>query len=437
MSLAFRSFLSFLLLLGLVLGWPALAASTVYYVSGAGNAGNDCSAATSSNPTSARNTITRGLQCLASGDTLVVHGGTYIALGENCLSDTSVGNNFSGTPSQPTTIQASSIGSVLLQDTGPECGTGSFLYIERTAYLVIDGFRLTGLTQGPPGPAGVTTDETGIGSGGEAQAHHVTWQNIEMRHMRTGLNLGSTGGFWTFLNMQVLLTGMIGPGEENPTAYCNLPESDTGCHGGYVHTGGPGMVFDNFTVDSCSGFGIQFSSPSGLGPAPGAIVRNSSFSNCERGLYVRAGASVFNSVFHHNRFGMVFPDAGTLRHNTFYWNGFSGGEQLILDGNHHTIQNNIFLDPQGDFVACRDGNNNPVSCNFTVGGNLCNGTAGTQGICTHTGTAAATFASVTEGSADFLRLKSGSPALDIGVSTGIPTDKTGASRSTPAQHWRL
>lgn len=122
------------------------------------------------------------------------------------------------------------------------------------------------------------------------------------------------------------------------------------------------------------------------------------------------------------------------RNNTIYRYGIqtpvtlgSHAFSAYSDGARSTLQNNVILYPASSGI-------NPINrgSGFTTSGNICE--SGTScGSSSKAGTRDAVFASYDQNQANFLKLKSGSPAIGGGISlysSGITVDYLGVSRSS-------
>src|SRR5215831_1781040 len=147
---------------------------TTYYVQ-AGAPDNACPAAVSS--TTPVNTITKGIACLHSGDTLQIADGTY----HEALPDTVP----SGTSSTVvTTIKATNRGNAILQPTTLAAGSAMMpLGTTRSggvAFVTVDGLQLDG-SQLPTGTqaTGVAVGATGT-SGARSGSHDIRLQHLTL-----------------------------------------------------------------------------------------------------------------------------------------------------------------------------------------------------------------------------------------------------------------
>src|SRR5262245_16826185 len=93
---------------------PSWAAT--YYVRSTAAAGHTCTQAQTDNDSNARNTINLGLACLSSGDTLIIHAGTYAE-----RINTFTGSNLpaGGSWATATTVKSAGDGAVILTGTDP------------------------------------------------------------------------------------------------------------------------------------------------------------------------------------------------------------------------------------------------------------------------------------------------------------------------------
>ena len=161
---------SFLVVLCLAAS-PARAAT--YHVSQEGHDANSCAAAQSTSPSSQKLTIAAGVACLVSGDTLLIHAGTYTGRGD--VIDTELFTVRSGTSfSNAITVAGAPGETVILQP--PYNQSGIRLVTGQPHHLIFRNFTID-LVNSTPG-----TDAAGIYL---RTAHHIRFESLEVMHSQS------------------------------------------------------------------------------------------------------------------------------------------------------------------------------------------------------------------------------------------------------------
>ena len=393
----------------LLLGLTSSAFAATYHVNQAtGSNGNACS----TDPAQARQSINAGIPCMAQGDTLIVHPGTY----SECIMD----HGTLGRPREPVGPVPPRFGpprrsvATLLQPL-PQCPQTDASIIEfglpGTEYIVIDGFILDGSSitkaSGISARPGIGTDEP-VGP--------LRFQNMQIKHMRTGIS--TLGEQSEFTNIEVLNTGI--PNDNG----CEFP---LGCSALYIRN--RFNTFTNMYIHHATGRCIQFTSGGGFGVSQHTL-QNSVLHDCQ--MAAITGGSIiklYNNVIYNSNTGIDVYGSSEALYNTVY---NITGLGFYLLGSNWTAQNNLIIDAGGGAIECADTAGNPQPCSGAgnvIDHNLCNATGNG---CTMPGTAGQLWTSVTPGAAGFLRPKAGSPGLNVGLAMPqVPADADGNVRSDP------
>lgn len=384
----------------LMLAGVRLADAATFHVSPSGSNGNSCAAA--QNPATPKQTPLAGVGCLASGDTLVLHAGTYI---DQCLTDVGpppiipAGTSWAN----PTTIRAASGETVWLRS-NTQCAGGS-IEIDGTSprYMVFDGINVHG----------VTGQWTCVGAG---TGSHIRFQNMEVKHCRTGFQ--GSANFSEFLDINVHHSGQ----NESMAHTCPIPE--LGCHGLYWNGGD--NLFARITSHNHTGIGITLS-----GDCTPCIVRNVIRDSVWRdnggyGILAYPNNTIYNNRVYNNYVGIntsssVYYNTVRNNNNASYNAGPGLGLMVGGGGSGQQVRHNIVMGHAQEDIYF-DGT--PTSTN-----NLCTATGGNG--CTYSASASALF--VNPATHDY-HLTSTSPAIGLGAPvSGITTDADGVARpASPA-----
>jgi len=350
--------------------------AATYYVATNGNNSNSCSQAqNASNP---KKTISSGVNCMSSGDTVRVKSGTY---------SESFGNDFPGGSSwsNVTTLEANPGDTVIVKPNG---GNRVFEFNNSSQkYIEINGFII---------------DAANVGYNGvkiEGGAHHIRFKDVEVKNAPDqGIKTNDSSHHLEFINVNAHHTAWgkacHGSGNGAKNGYCHglyISSHDTLVEGGELHhNNGLGIQFypgpDNPVIrgvrvyDNASGTGAIFFGSGGSG---GMAVNNVVYNN--------PGDAIVS-----DRSGVEFYN------NTVYDNGSAGIR--IKGGNNHKVRNNIL---------------------YNNGSSINNGGSGTT--MSHNLTSNPQFMNASN---DDFHIKDSSPAIDAGMTlaSDVPTDFEGNSR---------
>jgi Right handed beta helix region len=382
---------------------PSAATAATYYVATNGNDNNSCMVA--QNSTTPKRSISSGLRCLGSGDTLDIRGGTY--------AEEINGNTIpfpSGTSdTKRTIIQGHAGETITLRPTtlssdfilGP-AGSPSAQWITFKNF-VVDGAMVA------------DPNTTGLGLWGGAS--RIRFQDIEVKNTkRSGVDVGWGNGFSSdfneFLRLYIHDVG-LGP---------------NGGHAIYIRTSD--NLVDGCTIQSIGGWGIHIVNSEGGGQFDSRnTARNNKVWNVglNTARYNGNGAGIvlgggdrnmaYNNIVYNSPYGLqigfgaVNPTNTSVYNNTLYNNGY--GLENRSNSSGAIIRNNLVY---GGSPRISDSGSNTTRSN-----NLCD-VAGT-------GCALVGDPKFVSSSNIDLRLQATSPAIDAGVATSIvTTDFAGASR---------
>lgn len=402
--------------------------TATYYVATTGTDGNTCGQAQSvSTP---KRTINNGIGCLASGDTLIIKGGTYEEYFCRSCGTTPIPDG--GGESTRTIIRGAPSETVILKPP-PTINTLFTLDVER--YLTFQNLIVDG------------TDHTGFDAismrdnhEGGAAPYRLRFQDMEFRNMWGGVG-GPSGyrpyGAHEFINID------IHDVQKNLTCY----EGNCG-HVFYTH--GDDHLFDRVVIDA-AGVGNTANYcfhiyDGSYTPKNGWIIRNSTLKNCKNhaiGCYACNDAIFENNVIHGPSSGgsgivLGYSNRTQIRNNTIY--GVAGEGIYLTPGTQSVIKNNILSNNGGVGISVEGGNNIAIQNNLAAsnGGGACVDVGGNHGpsgtnACTGSSATGNLFGNfnplfVNAANRDF-RLQVGSPARDAGQAiAGLTTDKDGIMR---------
>ncbi len=347
-----------------------------YHVAKTGMDENTCTEATS--PSQPKLTINGGIACLAAGDTLIVHAGTYNEKFDDVPSGTSWEN--------ATTIRVKSGDTVVINRV-----SGSFLRCGRfnnKQYVEIDGFI-----------CGAAGDDLYEGFKLEGTTHHIRLQNMEIKDtaqngiLDTVGNTFGAGGGNEFLNLDIHGTGfIIGTG-----------------HGLYI-TSSDNKVW-NCQIHGNNKYGIHFWNP-----------RSDSDDND-----IRYNRSWDNGAAGIQGSGIVVSGNNNLIANNIFWNNLQSGIQI--GGNSNLIYNNTSFSNFGIGISVDSGNGTLITNNIIYANG---GTIQDLGTGTVQTTNLTTNPLFTNAAADDFTLQSGSDAIDSGTTLAeVQDDFLGISRPQP------
>lgn len=382
----------------LLVGAPAWAAT--YYVSKTGLDAHACS--TTDSAATNRLTINAGIACLAAGDILIIHVGTYVEYFGQVVQPPS------GSAGSPTTIRSASGELVTVR---PNTGNGNNLQLGHS-YITFDGITFDN-TDVTPLTMGWTTNPSSDvwkleGPNDPTDSHDIIITNSILKSGALGI-LGQCRNC-TFSNNEFF-------GQVDNLDCATGGACSTG-HGGYaVYSCTQNSTFDNNYLHGQTNQG--FNQYSQVVNCQGNTYKNNRIENISAGdgIYICCGGGsttlVFNNVISNVANGVHLVNmTATVLNNTIY-SASNSGVQIDCCGS--TFRNNIILNgtPFQDFAGGSTFSNN--LCGSLVTG------------CALTGTAAATF--VNPGT-DF-NLRNGSIAIDNGATIGsITTDIVGTPRPT-------
>ena len=279
-----------------------------YYVATDGNDGNTCAEA--QNPSEAKLTIAQGINCLSSGDTLIIKGGTY----NEGLYDPPSGNSSAemttvkGAPGETVIIKPDQANPIIAVD-----DPRSYISIEN---LIVDGNNKTS------------------GYGVWLTAWHTRFKDLEFRQIGgivfavyKGDGDPEGSGSNEFTSIQIHDSG--------EACDHDYPETCLATHGFYVATSD--NLFDGVVVDGVPGHGIVIYDGN-YSRKVGNIIRNSVFRNNSVGVSIFAGDDtvVENNLFENNG----NPEFGT---STAIWVG-GGSANTIIRNNTLLGTNDISVD---------------------------------------------------------------------------------------------
>ena len=381
--------MSLLLVVTMLFLFNSAAPAATWYVQKTGSSdGNPCTQAAPCQ------TIGRGIDTMASGDTLEIGGGTY----DECIEDFGPHAVPGGQSwSLPTTIKNKPGETVWLKRTTP-CA-GGLIEMDFRQYIIIDGINVDAIQ-----PDGFNPWTFGIGTA----AAHIRFQNLEIMHARDNAMLN--GSFNEMINVNTHHAGV---------PFC---PSEVGCHGIYW-SGTDGLIHNVVSHDN-NCMGIQMTSELG-GVVNNTTQYSTFYNNGCTGIISHPNNRVIGNVVYGNYLGIHVTSNVLVYNNTVYDNNFNGGSGVGIWPNGEGIQlsNNISLGHTWDILNQETGNISyaanicaQVNAPFTIG-------------CTSGSTASALF--VNAGAADF-HLRSGSPAIDAGVTLALVTqDRDGVPRPQP------
>ena len=344
-----------------------------YHVAKTGMDENTCAQATS--PSQPKLTINGGIACLAAGDTLIVHAGTY---------DETIGVSVpNGTSwSNVTTIRANSGDTVVIQRT-----SGSFA---RCVEFTSDGKQYIEID-------GIDCDGTLVGH--DAVKFEGTTGFIRINDMEA----------FGYSN-QGIMDAATGGGNEFLDLYLHNNGTSDFDHGIYITSDNNKIWNSDFEANT--GWGIHVFKSSGS-PSNNDIQYNRSWDNGAAGI---RGS------------GIVVAGNNNLIANNIFWDNLQSGIQ-VLRGNSNLIYNNTSYGNFGFGISVDSGIGTLITNNITYanGGtiqDLGTGTAQTTNLTTNP---LFTNAAV----ADFT-LQSGSDAIDAGTTLAqVQDDFLGIFRPQP------
>jgi hypothetical protein len=356
--------------------------ATTYWASTSGGAGS-CGAASGTSDPGVYRTLSQGINCLASGDTLMLKNGTYTT----SLEAVSI---IAGTAGAYTTIRAENSRGATLKP-----ASGNFVISLETSnehHIEFRGIIIDG--SGGCCTASTMVKITWSGAGTSNHAHHIRFVDMEFTS-----NLGANS-----------VTGILGGTDGGNASGFEVYDSYFHDMGYGIYWGGSGAIIERNRFITGTGYALHIYCDSGCDTS-GVVIRNNFIknfgtgSNCTGGMVFASGtgASIFNNIIR---------DQG----------GSCGiGIQLFGNSGSAEVYNNTMYSNNG---ACIDVNSGHQ--NATLKNNLCiqngsgitnSGTGTTQSNNITTGTAGDHFINV---GADNFQLVSTSSARDAGIDVGLP-----------------
>jgi parallel beta helix pectate lyase-like protein/uncharacterized protein DUF1565 len=305
-------------LLGSLLGAPAVDAATYYTA----KTGNDANPGTAAAPFL---TVNKGVRGLRPGDTLLIRSGTYAEALRNTIPG---GTSWSA----PVTVAAYPGEPVTLR---PNTGADLILYFSGATkhHIIVDGLILDGTNISV---SGIIIDHE---TDATKTSHHIRIKNTEVKNIPAiGIGVRKLSQFNEFINLRVHRTGLSGTG-----------------HGFYIHSDNNlveySRIYDN---GKC---GIQFYDVDG-GVDHNIFRYNDVYNNgyglqggqygttCTTGLWIGAGTDtlVYNNLVWKNKGNGIMVGGGAanaqIYNNTIYANGSRG---LYINGGapNAVVKNNI------------------------------------------------------------------------------------------------
>jgi hypothetical protein len=356
----------------------------VYYVAKIGSDSNSCTQAQSQS--TPKLTINAGIQCLSSGDTLSIKGGTYA---ERISTAVTSLHHLSGTSYQnATVIQAYASDQVILRPTcctGLAIGSGGPGLI--TQYMIFRNLIIDGTDAGLESGVGIG----GGNNGGDVQ--HIKLEGLEVRNWKmNAMQLGGDDGTGNYL----WVTG----------AKTHDNGSNSGAHCFYVE--GSNTLIEYSECYNQQAYGIHnYAVTSAIANPSNNIYRYNYIHNTGQGLGRTAAGLLLTKGSNNQAYGNVIADnqngvelsaSGQIFYNnTVYGNGINQAcstfchEAILLSASNNTVvKNNIVFDNYMNSI----GNN------------------GTASVLTNNLMSDPKFTDAGTGN---FRLQSGSPAIDTGT----------------------
>jgi Right handed beta helix region len=378
---------SYTVLLLLCLGSLTAQAAT-FYVSPQGNDSRTCAQA--QNSLTPRRTINGGIPCLASGDTLIIGGGTY----DESISDVEATPIASGTSwSNATTLKAAPGETVWLKvSSGLPGGSGVIeVDLPSSQYIIFDGLNVDA--------NGMMSSAIGVSQASK----YIRFQNMEVKH-GGGVGFKIDGQFCEVLNVDVHHSG-----------FPSCPGVN-GCHGLYIS--GWYNLFDRLTIHDNPGIGITFSMEGGT-VLYNTIQRSTIYNNRSFGILAFPYQYIYNNVVYNNGTGIKMTSGAKAIYNVVYNNGDIG---IWPEGSGQEIKNNIVLGHRWDIMSQDTGS-------VEVAANICTAVGASYTIgCTLAASPATVFHDI---SVKDFHLRAGSLAIGVGMplsGPGLDVDKDGVPR---------
>lgn len=360
------------------------AEALTYYVSQSGSDTNSCAAASSPTQSSQKATIAAGVACLAAGDTLLIHGGTYT--GSNNVIDSQAFRVPSGTSwSNPVTIAGIPGETVTLRP--PHNVSGIRLTTGSPSYVIVQDLIID------MSNSGAGADAAGISL---YRAHHNRFQRVEVSKARTfGVLYSTETPFNEMINCRIHDNGFAGA-------------TGTNGHGLYI-TGSDNLFEDNEVYDNYGyGFHIYNNAGPRTDPSRNIVRRNKIYRNG------RNNQAAYGLV--------VAWGSDNVAYNNLIYANWGGVEIYTASSNAQIFNNTIYNNSPGEGIALQSYAGAPVVRNNIIYGNrvdIVDYGGGATPVLDHNLTVVPGFTNA--GASDFT-LQAGSAARNAGVSIGRVTD---------------
>jgi parallel beta-helix repeat protein len=381
-----------LLLLSLLL--PLTTWATTYHVDSTPPIRAAVNCLEAQNASTPHDTIQEGMDCLASGDTLEIHGGTYAqTLG-------TVNGIPNGTAGAYTTIRATAGETVTIRGITFSAAAS---YIEFVGLVVDNNF----------------TSNEAVYFGTAGGMHHLRIAQCEIKNAQGQGVLTTTAdlGSHEFLENNIHDNGL----------------DDHHDHGLYI--GSPNNLIEGNVIHHNAAFGIQIYNSTGSGANNNRIVRNRFHSNATKQLvgtgfevavYLGAGSGnlAANNLIYNNPASNGL-NLGPNCVNCFAYNNTIYGNEgygIIIQGTQPVVRNNLLVANGADQLRIVAGTVSPtLTHNLTSTSD-----PEAQGLCVPT------WQSTNPDATNFLKLAAGSCAIDSGATLlAVATDYWRTPRPWP------
>ena len=318
---------------------PKVGIAADYFVATTGNDGNR---GTVQQPF---RTLERGVQALASGDRLLIRGGTYRRTGWYLMVPSG-----GGSWATATTIKAYNNEQVTLTPQNPIAGGSDVILLPpNRSWVIFDGLILDGRGR-EKGMGGRMAFRFGMGD------HHIRIINTEMRYTRDSLILTNNATHNEFINLKIH--------HANNNAVPGDSMFSSSSYGIYMPSGNNLMI--GCEIHHNRGYGIHNYSGHTYKPNNNTFIGNRIYANEKSGIIISqsTGVKFINNLVYGNGTGASTGYTG--------WNRF--GIQVDLSVDNVTISNNtMYGNRQGEMML------GPSSRNVTARNNILAG-IGSQNI---------------------------------------------------------
>jgi parallel beta-helix repeat protein len=355
---------------------PSAATAATYYVSKTGLDSHACSTTDSAGTN--KLTINAGLGCLAAGDSLIVHAGTYAESLENSIPagiDDSRHTVLRAAAGETVTIQPTSGIRVIYLSTG-------------ASFITIDGFILdAGLLADNPSNAVIKTD---------GNSQHVLIQNSELKNSTRQGFIGADS--YTLYNLHV---------HNNGRSYFD--------HG--IYTGGSNNIIDHCDIHDNAGWGVHIYNGGQANLSNNNVVKNTkSYNNARGGTY---GSGI-----------LLSSGDGNIAFNNLTWGNYFGIE-AGYNASNAKIYNNTVYGNQHDGISVANATNTRIINNISYsnrGSQIVDTGVNTSGTIQSNNLTTSDPQFVNAAAFDF-HLQSSSSAINAGITlTEVTADFAGATR---------